>query len=250
MYDGREDCRAKLARLFRKLFREEGVPPGDVTLLSARRPSAPESVVRREDSIAKYPVRLLSTERGAGRDKADNRVDLSTIASFKGLETPIAVLLNLSEHRLPIDNPIMASLIWVACTRAKHMLYIMVQKDDPKRAAIEQALQQVDTTGAMVLEGTEANFEFVGSGAFYNPERVGWLSVNDPSFQKSSIMFFPHDVKQAGLGEITTGEQLRFRPRVEGQTTIAADLKRLKAGPAPVDETESAEAPTGMVRRG
>lgn len=230
VYDDRNDCRGKLARLFRKLFREEGVSPSEVTLLSARHPRAPQSVVHPRDTIARYPLRLLSSssERDPSARDKDNRVDVSTIASFKGLETPVAILLNLSEYRLPIDNPIMASLIYVACTRAKHMLYIMVQKDDPKRQAFEEALKTIKSTGAMVLEGSDANFEFVGSVSYFNPERVGWLSVDDPSFQKSSIMFFPHDVRAAGLDDIRVGMQLRFRPQVEGETTIATNLKRLK----------------------
>jgi len=238
VYEDRHDCRGKLGRLFRKLFREEGLLTTDVTLLSARHPRTEESVVRPDDAIARFPLRLLTPEREpAAHGKLDGKVDLSTITGFKGLETPVAILLNLSEHRLPLDNPIMASLVYVACTRAKHMLYIMVQKDDPKRQVFEEALKAVKTTGAMVLEGSEANFEFVGTVAYFNPERVGWLSVSDPSFQKSSIMFFPHDVRQASLNGIKPGMKLRFRPRVEGQTTIAADLK-----PVRVDEVTDTPA--------
>ncbi|MEJ2347240.1 MAG: NERD domain-containing protein [Gammaproteobacteria bacterium] len=243
VYDDREDCRGKLARLFRKLFREEGIAPGDVTLLSARHPSRPQSVVKPEDTIARYPVRLLNPERSQPtRGKADGKVDLCTITGFKGLETPVAILLNLSEHRLPIDNPIMASLIYVAATRAQHMLYILVQKDDPKRKAFQEALKLIQTAGATVLEGSDANFEFVGTVSYFNPNRVGWLSVEDPSFQKNSIMFFPHDVREAGLTDIGSGVKLRFRPRVEGQTTIATDLKpvneRVHPDPAPEPDAE------------
>lgn len=249
LYEDRQDCRGKLARLFRKLFREEGVATSEVTLLSARNPRAPQSVVNPSDSIARYPLRLLSSEREQpARDKNDNRVDISTIASFKGLETPVAILLNLSEYRLPIDNPIMASLIYVACTRAKHMLYILVQKDDPKRHAFEEALKTIKTTGAMVMEGSDANFEFVGTVSYFNPERVGWLSVSDPSFQKSSIMFFPHDVRAAELHDIKVGMKLRFRPRVEGETTIAADLKRLRVENAGSGQSQADTPPLAAAK--
>lgn len=240
VYDDAQDCRGKLGRLFRKLFREEGVSTEDVTLLSARNPKTPESVIKPTDLIARYGLRFLSAEKTHVTDPgttADNKVDLATISGFKGLETPIAVLLNVSEYRLPIDNPIMASLIYVACTRAKHMLYIMVQKDDPKRAAFEAALKAIKSTGGMVLEGSEANFEFVGTVSHYNPDRLGWLTVNDPAFEKSSIMFFPHDVSAAGLEGLKTGDNLRFRPRVEGQATIATDLKVVSAELS-LDETE------------
>jgi hypothetical protein len=241
VYDDAQDCRGKLGRLFRKLFREEGVSTEDVTLLSARNPKTPESVIKPTDLVARYGLRFLSADKthatGPGT-AADNKVDMATISGFKGLETPIAVLLNVSEYKLPIDNPIMASLVYVACTRAKHMLYIMVQKDDPKRAAFEAALKAIKSTGGMVLEGSEANFEFVGSVSHYNPDRLGWLTVNDPAFEKSSIMFFPHDVSAAGLEGLKTGDNLRFRPRVEGQTTIATDLKAV-SGELSLDDTVS-----------
>jgi len=179
--------------------------------------------------------------------KVNNTVDLSTIVGFKGLETPIAVLLNLSEYNLPLDNPIMASLVYVACTRAKHMLYVMVQKDDPKRAMLEEALKNIRTTGSMVLEGSDANFEFVGTVSHYNPERVGWLEVSDPAVGKNSIMFFPHDARSAGIDNLKAGDSVRFRLHVEGQATIAADLKLMdreavvdEAPEPPPAETETA----------
>ncbi len=225
VYDDAQDCRGKLGRLFRKLFREEGVSTNDVTLLSARSPKTAESVLSPDDLIARHGLRFLGEKNPKPQLGNDNKVNLSTISGFKGLETPIAILLNVSEYRLPIDNPIMASLIYVACTRAKHMLYVMVQKDDPKRAAFEAALKSVQNTGGMVLEGSEANFEFVGTISHYNPDRIGWLTVNDPAFEKSAIMFFPHDVKRAQLEHLKAGDSLRFRARVEGQTTIATDLK-------------------------
>lgn len=247
LYDDAQDCRGKLGRLFRKLFREEGVATDDVTLLSARNPNTPESVLRPSDVIARHGLRYLGdTEQFGPRATANNQVGLSTIAGFKGLETPIAVLLNISEYNLPLDNPIMASLIYVACTRAKHMLYVMVQRDDPKREMLEQALKQIRTTGAMVLEGSDANFEFVGTVSHYNPERIGWLEVSDPAIEKNSIMFFPHDARQAGIDDLQIGDRVRFRLQVEGQVTIAAELKRVDmealAAAAEAEAEESGDA--------
>lgn len=239
VYDDAQDCRGKLGRLFRKLFREEGVSPDDVTLLSARNPKTPESVIKPSDLLARYGLRHLSGDKlHAPHTKVDNKVDLSTIIGFKGLETPIAILMNVSEYNLPLDNPIMASLVYVACTRAKHMLYVMVQKDDPKREVFEAALKSIQNTGGMVLEGSDANFEFVGTVNHYNPERVGWLDVSDPAFEKSSIMFFPADIKTAGIEGIKPGDNLRFRPRVEGHVTIAADLKLMDKDLVPMDEAD------------
>lgn len=243
VYEDAHDCRGKLGRLFRKLFREEEVSTEDVTILSARNPKTDESVLKPKDVIARYKMRQLSTDRlqsSVAGGASANRVDVSTISGFKGLETPIAILLNVSEYRLPIDNPIMSSLIYVACTRAKHMLYIMVQKDDPKRAAFEAALKDIKNTGGMVLEGSDANFEFAGIVSHYNPDRLGWLTVDDPAFEKSTIMFFPHDVRAAGLDGLKTGDKLRFRPRVEGYSSIATDLKLLNLVHEPEEHCLSA----------
>jgi len=249
LYEDAQDCRGKLGRLFRKLFREEGVATEDVTLLSARNPHSPDSVLKPSDLIARHGLRFLG-EKGAlePHRKVKNTVDLSTIVGFKGLETPIAVLLNLSEYNLPLDNPIMASLVYVACTRAKHMLYVMVQKDDPKRAMLEQALKNIRATGSLVLEGSDANFEFVGTVSHYNPERVGWLEVRDPAIEKNSIMFFPHDARSAGIDKLKAGDCLRFRLHVEGQSTIAADLKLMDKNAIAVEEAEAAQAETTGAR--
>ena len=98
------------------------------------------------------------------------------------------------------------------------------------------------------LEGSDANFEFVGTVSHYNPERIGWLEVSDPAIEKNSIMFFPHDARQAGIDDLQTGERVRFRLQVEGQVTVAAELKRVNkealaaAGPGGV-QAEADAAP-------
>ena len=125
------------------------------------------------------------------------RVKLSTIHAFKGLETQIGIIVNLSEYNMPLDNPIMSSLFYVACTRAKHMLYIMLNKNDVKFKPIKNALNKISHTGSMLLERSNADYEFEGVVIHYNPDRVGWLRVDDPAFEKRDIMFFPYDVEKA-----------------------------------------------------
>jgi hypothetical protein len=105
------------------------------------------------------------------------------------------------------------------------MLYIFMQADDPKRLAFEAAIAAIHTTGAMVLDpGTQGDFEFVGRVTHYNPERVGWLAVDDPTFKQGSIMFFPSDVQKSEIGNMKVGALVKFRPRAEGSVTIACDL--------------------------
>lgn len=233
VYKDAEDARRILGKLVRKLTREEGLNNDEITILSARNPQARESVLYQTDEIVKIPLHRLShTNKKSWKDaKApQDSIAVSTIAGFKGMETHVGILLNVSEYNLPVDNPIMASLIYVACTRAKHMLYIFVQENDPKRLAFEKALASIKQTGTLVLEGSKADYEFSGRIAHYNPERVGWIAVDDPAFTQGSIMFFPHDVKAAGLDELREGVKIKFRPRVEGHITIACDLVLVQAG--------------------
>jgi hypothetical protein len=65
----------------------------------------------------------------------------------------------------------------------------------------------------------------VGKVVHYNPERFGWIEVQDKDFDHANIMFFPHDVAKAKLGNLRVGAQLKFTPRLEGQLTYACDLK-------------------------
>lgn len=224
-YDTPEDARAKLERLFNRLFDEERLEAKDVTILSARRPFGEGSVLQKQESIGgRKLVDLHFKDSMKGSFDPKTMIQASTIASFKGLETNVGVIMNLSEYNLPLTNPIMSSLLYVACSRAKHMLYLLVRKDDTKLDTLKKALAKLEYTGSMLIEGSSADFEFNGVVIHYNPERVGWLKVDDPAFEKNNVMFFPSDVSKANLGEIKLGAKLRFKPRVEGLVTIAADL--------------------------
>jgi hypothetical protein len=226
-YKDAQDAREKLGKLVRTLGELEGLTYDQITLLSARNPGAKESILYQTDDVAGVALHRL----GAGSKKTwkearppVDKLSISTIAAFKGLETPVGILINLSEYNLPAEHPIMASLIYVACTRARHMLYVMVREDDPKRKAFEAALQGIKTNGSLVLEGSSADFEFSGKVSHWNPDRVGWITVDDPGFRQGSVMFFPHDVARADIGALKVGTKLKFRPRVEGFVTIATDL--------------------------
>jgi hypothetical protein len=226
-YKDAEDAKRLLGKLIRRLTREEGLNLEEITMLSARNPAARESVLYQTEELAKIPVhRLTHTNKKSWREaKAPNdSIGVTTIAGFKGLETPVGILLNVSEYNLPLDNPIMSSLIYVACTRAKHQLYIFVKEDDVKKEQFEKALAGIKSTGSLILEGSKSDFEFSGKITHYNPDRVGWLTVDDPAFEQGNIMFFPNDVRKADLGSLRVGMRIKFRPRVEGNATIACDL--------------------------
>ncbi len=228
VYKDEEDAKRKLGMLFRSLFGDEGMRPEEVTLLSARRPDADESVLRGLNAIEGIQLHDMTASRGKERKRLTEagKVSVSTVQAFKGLETSVGVLLNVSEYNLPLDHPIMASLAYVACTRAKHMLYVMVREDDPKREVFQQALKSVKATGAIVIDNSGSEYEFCGTVIHYNPERLGWIEVDGGSaFDQGNIMFFPHDVKQASIATLRIGARVRFRPRSEGRATIAGDLR-------------------------
>ncbi len=228
-YKDMSDFRRQLKQLFRRLFEEEGIRPHEATLLSARAPFASGSTLSGLDAVLNYPLFDLG---GTGRKRLDfddremsAKIKVSTISAFKGLETPVAVVVNLSEYNLPATHPIMSSLLYIAATRAKHMLYVLLQEGDAKLESLEAALGRVRQTGAVVIEGSHADYEFTGRVVHYNPDRVGWLKVDDPAFEKGSIMFFPQDIQKAKIHGIKLGKKLIFRPKVEGPTTIAMDLR-------------------------
>ena len=87
------------------------------------------------------------------------------------------------------------------------------------------ALNKISHKGSMLLERSNADYEFEGVVVHYNPDRVGWLRVDDPAFEKRDIMFFPYDVEKADFDEVKIDMKLRFRPRIEGNETIAGDLE-------------------------
>ncbi len=231
-YRDASDLLVKLEALCKKLFVEEKVLPFEITLLSARDPGKLPSVLHQVDSLAKHPLHRLAFNRNKKWKETrppDGHISVSTITSFKGLETKIGILINLSEYNLPLSNPMMASLVYVACTRAKHMLYVCVQEDDAKREAFTKALQEVEGHGALVLGGSDKDFEFSGTVSYYNPLRCGWITVEDAAFGKNSILFFPSDVTKSGLtDQIKVGTKLRFRPALEGYVSIASHLRLAK----------------------
>lgn len=215
-YKTQEDFKIRLDTLCRSLLRDERLTPKDVTILSARAFDSDESMLKGVKQVGGQALVPFGKSGG---------LQSSTVQSFKGLETPVAIVVNLSEYHLPSAHPIMASLMYVAFTRAQHMLFVFVKEsDDEKREALQGALKSIGGAGVMVVDRSEEDFVFSGRITHYNPDRMGWLQVDDPSFDTSGIMFFPSDVKAAGMVALKVGHRIKFRPRTEGGVTIACDL--------------------------
>lgn len=227
-YKDPEDARQKLEELMRKLVEQEGLKPAEITVLSARRPFQEGSIFAGGvKQLGNFHLHELGSPLKGTQANEHYHLPVSTIASFKGLETPVAIICNLSEYNMPLTNPIMSSLLYVACTRAKHMLFILVQKDDQKREHLGRALDVVQRKGTMVVGETKSDHLYSGTVSYYNPDRLGWITVEDESLQRSSLMFFPSDLKTAGIEDIIVGSRLAFRVRLEGFAMVAGDLKKL-----------------------
>ena len=124
-YKDKTDLYHHVSGLLANLVDTEGIRSEEITLLSARSPFKEGSILAGVESLGRFGIFDLGTSKNRRLPSGDEllgKVQLSTIASFKGLESDVAIVLNLDEYNLPIEHPIMSSLFYVACTRAKHML--------------------------------------------------------------------------------------------------------------------------------
>ena len=228
VYRQQQDFLSRLTELVVYLVKREMVKPSEIAILSGREPNANESLLKGVQELAGIPLHRFRLRQQQGKtslaEQPQGSLLLSTIQAFKGLESRIAILVNLSEYQLSIEHPIMSSLFYVACTRAQHMLYVFTRDGDTKNTACKKALANIKSAGSLVIDSKAALQEFVGTVTWYDPQRVGWLSIAGQNLAKSSIMFFPHDVKKAGI-EIKIGQKLRFTPKNEGYAMVAADLQ-------------------------
>jgi hypothetical protein len=244
VYENESDAAAKLSALLTKLVQRENVKNSEITILSGRRPFHDGSWLKGRDisGYSLFDLGSLKQRKLPQHEQLQGKIPVSTITSFKGLETSIGIVTNLSEYNLPFSNPIMASLFYVACTRAKHMLYIMVKKGDAKHKAILDALDQIERKGAMVVDQSHFDVVMEANVVYYDPDRFGWLKVEDPSYKGGHIMFFPHDVKKSCDQGINVGDKLRFATRVEGYTTVAYNLSKIKDDGSDVSNADQSRA--------
>jgi hypothetical protein len=143
------------------------------------------------------------------------------------------VLVNFSEHKMELSNPIMSSMMYVAATRARHMLFILLREDDSKVKVVRSALAAAaipGSSGPLVIDRTDDIFETEGVVTFYDPDRMGALSVDDGREGKRSFFFFPFDLERAGLSQVGVGSRLLFRPRQVGDLMVASDFRTPRVG--------------------
>jgi hypothetical protein len=226
-YKDEADARAKINELVKELTDDRGVREDEILLLSGRAPESKESVLNGVETVAGLRLVKLTHERLAhSRPTSEGELAVATIAAFKGLEAKVVISLNLSEYHLPPEHPIMSSLMYVAMTRAKHMLYVLVREGDAKDQAMSAMEQSVTRGGVMVLNGEERAGERTGAVVHFNPDRAGVISVDSaqPGQEESVLMFGP-DLAKSKINGLKRGDRLVFRVRHEAGVAFAVDIR-------------------------
>jgi len=104
-YKDAADCKVVLGKLAKQLVREEGLKPEEITLLSARKIDVAESTLKGIHEIGDVHLHHLQGAHGPQPVSDKGKISVSTISAFKGLETNVGVMLNLSEYNLPLNHP-------------------------------------------------------------------------------------------------------------------------------------------------
>jgi len=104
------DVRQALSRVLHRLISEEGIARKDVQILTGKRPD--RSVLGGVEKVGAFPISHRDCPR-------DDGVAVETIHRFKGLESPVVVLLDLDEALKRRE------LLYVGLTRARLHLVII-----------------------------------------------------------------------------------------------------------------------------
>ena len=125
-YDGRKaSLQQALLSLLHELIEDEHVPASEIAVLT---PFSHRTSQLKADSLR--PCQEIAL-RWSDQDEGTKQVRLETIYSFKGLERPVVILVEV-ERWLAYDASSFARarLLYVACSRAQHHLLILM----PERA--------------------------------------------------------------------------------------------------------------------
>lgn len=224
-YKDTRDALDKLSGLVRRLTVDHGIREDEIVILSARAPDTRESILSGQDKIAGLRITRITPEGVRNHKMArDGEIGVATIAAFKGLEAKIVIVVNLSEHKMPLENPIMSSLAYVALTRAKHMLYVFAHESDEKHQKLIEAAARIKSGGSMVLDAEDRPGEYTGRMIHFNPGRLGILEMMTGEEQGKTVIVLPNDVERSGLPGLSKNQLVRFRIRSEGGVATATAL--------------------------
>lgn len=224
-YADSADAVQKLSALVKRLNVEHGIREDEIVILSARAPEGSESMLHKVTDLGGLKVVRITAESIRNQHFAgDGEIGVATIAAFKGLEAKVVIVVNLAEHKMPIDNPIMSSLTYVAATRAKHMLYILSKKSDAKHEKLMAATQAIRSGGSMILNSDDRPGEFVGRVVHHNPSRLSIIEMMTGEDVGKNVFALPSDVQRAEVVAVKQNALVRFRLRSEGGVATAVSL--------------------------
>ena len=111
---------------------KQQTPPDSIVLLSPRR--LEKSSLAESEKIAGFPVIDISSHNM--RLPSSNALKFSTIHSFKGLESQVVIVLDIDA----VDGEQQQSLLYVAMSRARSLLILMINKR--ARKAVETRIHE------------------------------------------------------------------------------------------------------------
>jgi superfamily I DNA/RNA helicase len=136
-WKNRTDLLEFVTKVVNQLVKEK-TPIDDIVILSPKR--LENSGLAAVENISRFPLADIS--RGAVN--APSTLKFSTIHSFKGLESPVVIIVDVDE----VDAEEPQSLLYVAMSRARSLLILMISERARKaveqriRAAMERGLRQ------------------------------------------------------------------------------------------------------------
>ncbi len=170
-YAGPAELHRALARTLERLTKEEAIPAGEIAVLTpcgrdksslwrdptfgslvlsdsleprattastaAEAPRKRRAVATRDGTLATPAAARSAPSRGGESGAAEQRqaVAWSTIHGFKGLERAVVILAELDSW--PLDDESLNQLLYVACSRARNHLIVLLSSDAP--AAVRRA---------------------------------------------------------------------------------------------------------------
>lgn len=224
-YRDPNDAVTKLNHLVKRLTVELGIREEEIVVLSARAPDSRESILSQQSKIGGLNVTRITAEGVRSRQLVNpGELGVATVAAFKGLEAKIVIAVNFSEHKMSLDNPIMSSLAYVALTRAKHMLYVLLQEDDDKYHKFVDAASRIRSGGSMVLDAEDRPGEYTGRIVHFNPSRLAVLEMLTGEDLGKTVIALPQDMERSGVESFKSSQLVRFRIRAEGGIATAINL--------------------------
>lgn len=118
-YKDEKDQSSQVKKLIERLLKEN-IEPKDITILSLSK----KSFIDAEDFSLPCPIHYLGTES----DSQDQALQYTTIASYKGLENKIIILINIEN----LQSDFYKMIYYVGFTRARSMLIVSINKDQRK----------------------------------------------------------------------------------------------------------------------